>query len=1093
MKRNVRFLVLLSLLGFTTSLLAQVNTNTTITWPFDLGTAGQTATYTEGTADYFKPDHVAVGSNLAYKDAREVDNLYTRFQPAAQLGSPSADCLISFNVWPVTGLSFAPTSIAFDCMRFGTDGGSVDIIWKASDGTSTTLGTGIKPERDKVGTGTHVSYDLSTLSIPASDGECSLEIYVYALGDTKQAGIADVVIQGAITGTIVQVNTYTVAATVSPSEAGTITSYPVGDTFDEGTEVTLTASKNFGYAFSHWEDGTGSNVSSNAAYTFTLNSDVTLKAVFDQVNTYVLDLAVDGGGKDYMVTISPEGTMVDEARMYEEGTTVTLTASGNPVMTFTNWDSGETSADLMLNMTEDKTVTALYSAADFVVGWDFIRSGNSGRVADFYSKDENQSSALILRDADGTAKSWLDKSQEAAGGYEGQPAAVNWNPIAEKYYYQISFDASEFTDLVVAADMLFNYNAYAIQNVEYSTDGETFSALGTITLTSAKAWTSGSFALPIEANHAAKVYIRWIPDYTSDIVGSTATNDGTGISAIYVTGKAKILNDGTAPVLVSSVPVKGATGASATGKIVLTFDEKVECSKSAMATLGDKTLYPTVTGKTLTFDYTGLDYGTAYTFTFAKDQVSDLGGNTLITAITIDFTTMTRPTVSKKTFDFIVGKDGDFAAALTAAEAAKASGKRFYIFFPNGEYNIGEITGDANQMTTVSIPNVSYVGESADGVIIYNKSINESINSTATLYFTSASDNIYMQDISLMNKMDYRTGSLKGRGVALWDQGDKNIYKNIKLLSNQDTYYTGGDRSYLETCEIHGTVDFICGGGDIFFNRCLIYLEERSGNVITAPATGGDWGYVFSNCTIDGFAINNGGYRLGRPWSNAPKAAFINTTMKVLPTAAGWGDPMNVVPAVFAEYNSTTASGAAVDLSSRRTTYTKDATTVTLNPVLTKTEADQYTIENVCGGNDAWMPQLHTEQAPTPQLVGTESELTWDDSDYVLCWAVFKDGTFLSFVTTNSYLLPETVAPNTEFTVRAANEMGGLSTVSNTYIYGATGVETTAYSSEITEVQHFTTEGKAIDSGLRYNGVIIVRTVYADGHIEVTKTINKTH
>ena len=115
----------------------------------------------------------------------------------------------------------------------------------------------------------------------------------------------------------------------------------------------------------------------------------------------------------------------------------------------------------------------------------------------------------------------------------------------------------------------------------------------------------------------------------------------------------------------------------------------------------------------------------------------------------------------------------------------------------------------------------------------------------------------------------------------------------VKLQSTQDTYYstTGNYRSYWEDGEIHGTVDFICGGGDILFNKCLLCLESRAGNVITAPAGTGSWGYVFRNCTIDGYAINSKSYRLGRAWSNSPRAVYINTTMKLLPTDLAWGDP----------------------------------------------------------------------------------------------------------------------------------------------------------------------------------------------------------
>lgn len=67
--------------------------------------------------------------------------------------------------------------------------------------------------------------------------------------------------------------------------------------------------------------------------------------------------------------------------------------------------------------------------------------------------------------------------------------------------------------------------------------------------------------------------------------------------------------------------------------------------------------------------------------------------------------------VPRKTFDFVVGVDGDFKAAMTAAVSAASSGNRFYLFFPNGEYNIGTLTGDANQMTTFSTSNVSFIGK----------------------------------------------------------------------------------------------------------------------------------------------------------------------------------------------------------------------------------------------------------------------------------------------------------------------------------------------------------------------------------------------
>jgi pectin methylesterase-like acyl-CoA thioesterase len=396
----------------------------------------------------------------------------------------------------------------------------------------------------------------------------------------------------------------------------------------------------------------------------------------------------------------------------------------------------------------------------------------------------------------------------------------------------------------------------------------------------------------------------------------------------------------------------------------------------------------------------------------------------------------TTAAVTKKTFDFVVGVNGDFKAAMAAAAKSASSSNRYYIYFPNGDYNIGKLTGDANGVTTFPTSNVSFIGDNADSTIIFNQAINEGISITSTLYFKNAS-NLYLQDLSILNKANYRNGanlSQTGRYVAVREQGDRLIYKNVKLLSTQDTYYTQGTRTYWENGEIHGSVDFICGQGDIFFNECLLYLE-RDKSCITAPSTNSNWGYVFMNCTIDGTGSN---HLLGRAWNNAPRCVYINTMMKKLPTAAAWGDPMNVVPKLFAEYNSKNGSGAQVDLSGRRTSYTKN-TTVTIKPVLTATEASQYTLSNVLKGSDNWQPDKATKQVAAPSLRLSGSTLKWDDNDSALCWIILKDKKYFKCVTVNSCeIVPD---PKVAYTVRAANAMGGLGPVSNSVDGTSTDVE----------------------------------------------------
>jgi hypothetical protein len=106
----------------------------------------------------------------------------------------------------------------------------------------------------------------------------------------------------------------------------------------------------------------------------------------------------------------------------------------------------------------------------------------------------------------------------------------------------------------------------------------------------------------------------------------------------------------------------------------------------------------------------------------------------------------------------------------------------------------------------------------------------------------------------------------------------------------------------------------------------------------------------------------------------------------------------------------------------------------------------------------------------------------------VLCWAVFKNNTFVQFTTGNSYSIPAEV-DSAGYTIRAANEMGGLSESSNVVVYtnnvsGIDDVKPMAISQS-----WFTPDGKRIYKLDGFKGTVIVRTLYADGSIKTTKMV----
>ncbi len=100
--------------------------------------------------------------------------------------------------------------------------------------------------------------------------------------------------------------TYTVAATVSPVGAGTVTG---ADTYDEGDDVTLTATPaNRRYRFLRWTES-ASEVATTAAYTInSINAAHTLVAEFEEIPV-TLD---DNGTSDYYTaTLSTFSTETD--------------------------------------------------------------------------------------------------------------------------------------------------------------------------------------------------------------------------------------------------------------------------------------------------------------------------------------------------------------------------------------------------------------------------------------------------------------------------------------------------------------------------------------------------------------------------------------------------------------------------------------------------------------------------------------------------------------------------------------------------------------------------------------------------------------
>ena len=127
---------------------------------------------------------------------------------------------------------------------------------------------------------------------------------------------------------------------------------PDQEVYNEGEEVTLTATPAEGWMFTSWS---GDEESSEPTITLIMDSDKQVTATFEEVVTpmYSLTVTTEGEGT---VTLDPD------QESYEEGEEVTLTATPAEGWTFTGWSGDEESSEpsITLIMDSDKQVTATF-------------------------------------------------------------------------------------------------------------------------------------------------------------------------------------------------------------------------------------------------------------------------------------------------------------------------------------------------------------------------------------------------------------------------------------------------------------------------------------------------------------------------------------------------------------------------------------------------------------------------------------------------------------------------------------------------------------------------------------------------------------
>jgi len=398
---------------------------------------------------------------------------------------------------------------------------------------------------------------------------------------------------------------------------------------------------------------------------------------------------------------------------------------------------------------------------------------------------------------------------------------------------------------------------------------------------------------------------------------------------------------------------------------------------------------------------------------------------------------------------------GDVSSFLLALKAA-ASQDGAKIFLPNGTYDLGTAT-----LTTISGKNISIIGESMAGTVILNYPPLEAEGISVTATLLNRSENLYLQDLTLRNAMPFDGKAAAGRAVALEDRGKNTICKNVSLEAHQDTYYSHNKDAYFyfEDGEIHGVVDYVCGGGDVYFNRVKFVNEVQKDATIAAPNGAKKFGYVMNNCVIETLCSK---FNFGRSWGTYSGLAWLNTTINQPAklassrfTVAG----MNCAADKFVEYNSMDTEGNRISPASNEINFTHSTGNKKYETILTDEQAAEYALDKVFPG---WNPDQTAAQVEYTANENPEGNV------YLVDGKIY------------SGKLPEG-----DIQVRKANGRGGFGPMVEANTTGI--IEVGAEGAAVVETRYYNLQGILVENAS--NGVFIKVDTFDNGKTTATKVV----
>ena len=243
---------------------------------------------------------------------------------------------------------------------------------------------------------------------------------------------------------VFSLNSYTISVSANPSEGGTVSG---GGTYNYGSSCTLTATPATGYSFVRWTKN-GSQVSTNASYSFTVTENATYVAVFS-LNSYTISTSANpsAGG-----TVSGGGS-------YNYGSNCTLTATPATSYSFVRWTKNgsqvSTNPSYSFTVTEDASYVAVFSLNSYTISVS-ANPPEGGTVSGGGTYDYGSSCTLTATSATGYSfVNWTENGEVVS-----TEATYNFTVTGDRYLLANFMQASPSIPILgMIAYYPFNGNA----------------------------------------------------------------------------------------------------------------------------------------------------------------------------------------------------------------------------------------------------------------------------------------------------------------------------------------------------------------------------------------------------------------------------------------------------------------------------------------------------------------------------------------------------------------------------------------------------------------------------------------------------------